>query len=459
MENEVVSRVRDHIVRHGMIDRNDKVCVAVSGGADSMCLLFLLCRLKEEMGFILSAVHVEHGIRGQASIDDMLFVEKQCENLGVSLEKIRVDAVSAAEETGTTLEEAARNERYRIFSSVEADRIALAHHMNDQAETFIFNAVRGTGIKGLGGIRAVRGRYIRPLLCISREEIEGYCKDNHIEYRQDATNNDIRISRNRIRHIIMPELIRLNDGSIRHISETAEEIREVEEYLEDAAKEAFRKCLIQKESRHPLDMVIDLDALEEYHGAIVSRVIREALIKKAGRAKDITRRHVNAVISLAKGQSGRHVDLIYGLKAYKEFRKLVIMGPGEYEPAAWIRKPEKPDTPEPVYTVLSRAEVSWESILSAESYTKYIDYATIGDASDLRLRHRRQGDHISIKGGNKKLKDLLIEEKIPAGMRDEMFFIALGDEIVWIPDLGRIGERFKINEGTKTVLKMEWVYG
>ena len=126
--------------------------------------------------------------------------------------------------------------------------------------------------------------------------------------------------------------------------------------------------------------------------------------------------------------------------------------------SSWIRKPEKPDTPEPVYTVLSRAEVSWESILSAESYTKYIDYATIGDASDLRLRHRRQGDHISIKGGNKKLKDLLIEEKIPAGMRDEMFFIALGDEIVWIPDLGRIGERFKINEGTKTVLKMEKIH-
>ena len=455
MENDILVKVKGYIGCHGMINSGDRICVAVSGGADSMCLLFLMHELKESMGFFLSAVHVEHGIREQASVDDMKFVIHQCDRLGISLETARVDAAAISEQTGTTLEEAARNERYRVFSGLKADRIALAHHMNDQAETFIFNAARGSGVKGLRGMQAVRERYIRPLLCITRGEIEAYCRNRHIEYRQDATNDDIYISRNRIRHVLMPELLKINAGAVRHIFDITEDLSEAEECLDILAQEAFGKCVITALNGRSADIVINLDVFDGLHTAMASLVIKEALIQKAGRARDIARCHVDAVISLAKGQSGRHADLIYGIKAYKEFRQLIIRGPGEYEISEGNAATGGAPAPNPVYTVLGKEEVAPERITSAENYTKYIDYATIGDTSLLKVRHRKQGDHISIKGGNKKVKDLLIEEKIPAERRDEMFFVALMDEIVWIPELNRIGERFKVTDETDTILKME----
>ena len=162
MVNDIVKKVRDYICRHEMINPGDHVYVAVSGGADSMCLLFLLKELSGDMDFSLSAVHVEHGIRGQESVDDMAYVKNECEKFGIPVIVESVDAAGVSEMTGTTLEEAARNERYRVFESLDADRIALAHHMDDQAETFIFNALRGTGLRGLRGMIPVRDRYIRP---------------------------------------------------------------------------------------------------------------------------------------------------------------------------------------------------------------------------------------------------------------------------------------------------------
>lgn len=452
MESDFTDRVTDYIHSHSMIDRGEKVCVAVSGGADSMCLLLLLKGLSKSMGFSLSAVHVEHGIRGQDSLEDMAFVSLQCKMQDIPLKTFSIDAVSVAEETGTTLEEAARNERYRIFSILPDDRIALAHHMNDQAETFLFNVSRGTGTGGLKGMLPVRERYIRPLLCVTRREIEEYCHDNHIEYRTDATNADVNISRNRIRHDIVPGLEQINPGAVRHIFEITEEISRTENYLSEITMTALMDCVVSEDDQ-TREITIDLDLFEKLHDAIASRVIKEALIRISGRSKDISRRHVDSVLDLARGQSGHHVDLIYGIKARKTFRKLIIKGPGQYE----LTNPDNTTSffPKLENELLSRDEVSKETILSPDNYTKYIDYATIGDASLLTVRFRQPGDHISIKDGRKKLKDLLIEGKIPKEERDNMILVALGSEIVWIPKLKRIGERFKVTEDTKKILRME----
>ena len=447
MENDITERVRDYICRRKLIDKGHSVCVAVSGGADSMCLLFLLWDLRKSLDITLSAVHVEHGIRGRTSLEDMAYVTTQCEKLGVPLKKARVNACAVANMTGTTLEEAARNERYRIFEGIDSDRIALAHHMNDQAETFIFNTVRGSGIRGLKGMSAIRERYVRPLLCVTRIEIEEYCRNKGIEYRVDETNSDVRLARNRIRLEVMPLLLEINAGAVRHINETMADIADAEDYIESVLKEAFDNCILPEMIGKRRDIIIDIDALETLHPFIASYVVREALIRTSGRSKDISRRHIDSVLSLAKGQSGRHADLIYGIKAYKEFRRLILRGPGEYE------IPE--DDLSPVYTVLQKSEVSMDQIISSGNYTKYIDYATIGDTSYLSVRHRQQGDLISIKGGRKRLKELLIEEKIPVENRDRMYLIAIGSEIVWIPELGRIGERFKVKDNTERILRME----
>lgn len=449
MQNDIKNKTADYIKRHAMTNKGESVCVAVSGGADSMCLLFLLHEMASTLEISLSAVHIEHGIRGQSSIDDMEYVKKQCEELHIPLKTVQVDVPAMVKSSGTTLEETARNERYRIFSELKADRIALAHHINDQAETFIFNSIRGTGLRGLRGIVPVRGRYIRPLLCLTREEIEAYCRNRHIEYREDDTNRDIDIPRNRIRHLVIPELLRINEEGLRHISETTEDISAADEYIRSAVEKAFERCTAELHSRPGQTIIIDLDAFDSLHRVEASGVIMKAMKELAGRTRDISRRHIEAVLALAEGQSGHHVDLIYGIKAYKEFRRLVLKPAGQYE----LSGSDKPE-PQIEYSILQKDEVPLEKILTPGNYTKYIDYAKIKNVSALRGRHRQAGDYISIKEGRKSLKALLIEEKIPAERRRDVFFIALGSEIVWIPELGRIGERFKITSETKNILRM-----
>ena len=175
---------------------------AVSGGADSVCLLIVLNSIKDELGFDLEAIHVEHGIRGEESVDDASFVEKLCDSMNIKLHMHSVKAKEYAEENSMSLEEAARELRYNIFEGYEG-KIAIAHNMEDNAETLIFNMIRGSGIEGLTGISIKRGKYIRPLLDCSRADIEKYLSDNNQSYRTDSTNEDSTYTRNNIRHNIM----------------------------------------------------------------------------------------------------------------------------------------------------------------------------------------------------------------------------------------------------------------
>ena len=429
-----------------------------------MCLLFLMHEMADSLDITLSAVHIEHGIRGEASTDDMHYVEEQCERLGVPLTIERVDAPSVARATGTTLEEAARNERYRAFEQLGADRIALAHHMNDQAETVLFNLARGTGIRGTGGIQPVRDRYIRPILCLTRQETEEYCRRYGIEYRTDSTNEDTELSRNRIRHRVIGELEMINDQAVRHICETAGDLQEIEDYLRSVTEREEEACVSYLKDRTE----IDIERLSALHPVLASRLVRQVLSKVAGRSKDIGRKHVEAVLSLMKGQSGRQTGLIYGLRAGREFGKIVVRAPGRYETVS----PDKGNgSPDIRFDVLEREQLSEEDIVKDNNYTKYIDYATIIDAVEtdglsedakeadplrlLTVRKRQPGDYISIKNGRKKLKDLLIEEKIAPDRRDEMYFVSCGQEIIWIPDTGRIGERCKVTDTTEKVIRME----
>ena len=447
MVTETKQKVKEYLQLNHMICEGEHVCVAVSGGADSMCLLFLMKELSEETGFLLSAVHVEHGIRGEASLSDMEYVKEQCAMLDIPLDIYRTDAVKVAAGTGTTLEEAARNERYRIFDEIKADKIALAHHMNDQAETVLFNLIRGTGIRGLRGIAPLRDRYIRPLLCLNRQEIETYCRANRVSFCHDATNDDISLSRNRIRHNVIPELEVINDSAIEHICDSAAELTEAEALLEALTDEAAEGCTVYDGNM----AVIDIDRLMNLNPALASRVIKKALVSVSGRAKDIGRKHINAALSVARGQSGRQAALIYGIKVRKEFRRLLIAGSGQYERTDAL--PE--EMPRLSFDILARQSVSDEDILNCNGYTKYIDYAKIKDTANLAIRHRQPGDRISIRDGSKKLKDLLIEERFPIEKRDRIYVIALGPDIVWIPELGRLGERYKVTEETVNILRME----
>lgn len=195
-------KVKAYIEKYHMLDEKDKVIVGVSGGADSICLLFMLIELKKEMGLSVEAVHVHHGLRKETADADAAYVKKVCKELGIELRLFYEDVKSFALHNKMSEEEAGRYVRRRIFKEVLKEaggtKIALAHHQNDNAETLLWNLCRGCSLKGMGGIAPVDGVFIRPLLCLKREEIESYLVNRGISYCTDETNLEDGHTRNRI---------------------------------------------------------------------------------------------------------------------------------------------------------------------------------------------------------------------------------------------------------------------
>ncbi len=202
--------ILDYIRRNRLFSPGDRVIVALSGGADSVCLLVVLNELKEVLGLELKAVHVHHGLRGKEADRDSDYAGKLSETLGVPFACVRVDAALYAREHGMSVEEAGRHLRYQIFEKellgFSGTKIAVAHHRDDQAETILYNLFRGTGLKGLGGMRPVRDKIVRPLLSVGREEILAYLAEKGISYCEDSTNAQTDYVRNRIRSRILPEI-------------------------------------------------------------------------------------------------------------------------------------------------------------------------------------------------------------------------------------------------------------
>ena len=231
-----MEKVLDYIRKNGMVQRGDRIIAGVSGGPDSVCLLFLLDKYKETLGISLEVVHMEHGIRGKESLEDAAFVENFCRKLAIPCHTYHRDIPKLAREWKCSGEEAGRRARYEAFEEVRGKnggtKIAVAHNRNDQAETVLFHLVRGSGLSGLSGIRPVRGNIIRPLLCLTREEIEDLLRKENLPFRTDATNLETDYARNRIRLNILPLLREeLNPRTCEHLAETAERLALAEDYL------------------------------------------------------------------------------------------------------------------------------------------------------------------------------------------------------------------------------------
>ena len=238
----MLRKVLQYCRREKLIENGDYVLVGVSGGADSVCLLHVLKALQNEIGFFLEVVHVEHGIRGIESENDAAFVVRLCEELEIPMQLFFVDAVTYAKEQKMGLEEAARILRYDAYAQAAEQtlssrvKVALAHHADDNAETVLFQMVRGSGIDGMSGMRPMRElmpgvSVVRPLLTVTRAEIEEYLKEEGQEYCVDSTNADTSYSRNKIRCHIFPMLEEVNARAVTHINQSAMLLRELGDYL------------------------------------------------------------------------------------------------------------------------------------------------------------------------------------------------------------------------------------
>ena len=448
---------------HNMISSGDVVVAGVSGGADSMCLLFLLSELQEKLEFKLKVIHVNHGIRGEEADEDEKYVVSICKEMGIPCEVVKSDIPKLAREKHLTEEEAGRIVRYEAFEKSGADRIAVAHHADDVAETMLFQLFRGSGLKGAGAIRPVRDKIIRPLLGFTRAEIEEYCKSRYIKWRTDATNQDVEISRNRIRNVILPEAEKINPGAAVHLAETAERLRAAEDFIAEKADEVYRENVRETEGCTVL-------SLGNIHpGILCEYVIKHCIAVTAGSEKDITAVHVKDAMELMDGQSGKGIDLPYDVRVRKEFDKLIFEKNIQKDSKNWKDSGNKViSVPENGKIYIDNGEcwffetesISAEkcleieknpSVIPVDSYTKWFDYDRI--KGTVVLRTRLPGDRIAIRGGHRKIKDIFIEKKVPATERDRMILLADGSEIIWIPGI-RMSEAYKITGATRKVWKV-----
>ncbi|MCI6552719.1 MAG: tRNA lysidine(34) synthetase TilS [Lachnospiraceae bacterium] len=479
MNKGIFSRVEAYVEQHGMLASRDHVVVGVSGGADSVCLLLMLCELSRRLELKLTAVHVNHGIRKEAA-EDGEYVKELCEEKGVPFILVEEDVRGWAARSHLSEEEAGRYVRYRAFrevlkgqGSTGAGKVAVAHNANDRAETMLFHLFRGTGLTGLGSIRPVRGNIIRPLLCLKREEIEEYLEEAGRGFCRDRTNEEDTYTRNRIRRHILPFAEKkVCRGAVSHMCETADMLAEADQYIQGQAEKAYRSCCIREEKD---EIVLAAGRLQEEDAFLHGRILLLCLEKLSEGRKDITSSHISAIEGLLSKTGSSEISLPYGLKAVKEYDHLILCRANRERKAdaAWPGavvppipgRAEIPGLGTVEFSLLTRAELDigemgieeWcikSQFLSEKSCTKWFDYDKI--TRSLAFRTREPGDYLTINSNyaRKSLKSYMIDRKIPKSERGGIYVLAEGMHILWVPGY-RISEYYKITENTKHILQVQ----
>ncbi|RHS81367.1 tRNA lysidine(34) synthetase TilS [Firmicutes bacterium AM43-11BH] len=469
-----MKRIEKFIQKYHMLTCGDRVIAGVSGGADSVCLFLMLLELREKIGFDLIAVHVHHGLRGEAADQDQQFVEALCEQHRIPLEIFRVNLESIAKKRKQSLEEAGRMVRREAFDSVckkyGGNKIALAHHQNDNAETLLWNLSRGTGLDGLGGIRPVNGKFIRPLLCMNRKEIEEYLAKRKQSYCIDETNAGTDYTRNKLRHLVLPILEeQVNSAAVRHMNETMEQIWELQEYMQEQVEAAYQEC-VQEHFEKACWIQIQQKSFETFPELIKKMVIRKGMEQVGGKKRDLSHKHVDVMMELMNKQVGRTLDLPYEMHAKRNYEGIRLEKQRTYsfgeEKKAEIMQECMSELNIPGETILADRNLKLRckilekpknlSIkdIPQKIYTKWFDYGII--KSSLYIRTRQAGDTIVIdeKGHQKKLKNWFVDEKIPKEVRDSQLLLAENNEILWV--LGhRMSQAYQVKQSTKWILQIE----
>lgn len=457
-----------------LIRQGDFVLAGISGGADSVCLLLLLLEYQKSCDFSLEAVHIEHGIRGKASREDAKFTEAFCKEHGVVCKTYAVDVPAYAREHRMGIEEAARRLRYECFAHAARahtrtdKKLALAHHADDNAETLLLWLARGSGVRGLGGIRASREAeggltLIRPLLCATREEIEAYLGERHIGFRMDETNEDTAYSRNCIRHEILPQLAKVNRKASVHLAQAAMQLAGLSEYLDKEAERIERETCIWREG----GCVIGCVLFEEYPAVLRQTVLHHAIEKAAGSSRDIGSVHVKAVEKLWGLQAGRRASLPYGLFAERVYEGVVLSKEKEERQEQSVfriacRNLEELAAGEWYVLDLSDGSLRMRirnfqaeiEKIHKKTYTKLLDYDKI--KGSMQFRKRAAGDYLTIdgEGHRKKLKEYFIDQKLARSRRDEIWLLTEGAHVLWVVG-GRISADCRIGPNTKRILEVQ----
>lgn len=424
----VKSKVLEAINEYNMLENTKEIIVGFSGGADSVCLLHILYTLKNKFGFSLKAVHINHGIRGDEADQDELFSKTFCLTLDIPFEVFSFNCVEEAEKTKETLEECGRRLRYESFNKVCGvnSRIATAHNANDNAETIVFNIIRGTTVKGLCGIPFKRDNIIRPLLYCSRQEIESYCNENNLKFVTDSTNLSVEYTRNKIRHLVLPVLEEINPSYLSSFNSLSCNAKNLTEFLTYNSNKLLSECKIN-------DYMYNRNILMKADKSLVSELLYSEFYAYSGLKLD--NKKINCLYSLLSkcgrlqlfGDIFAEVKKDY-LRFYKEEKNVSVQ--------------ESVIDTIPFETTFGDYYINLEKITNNLKIVNQFSNADMIDCNtvsgNLVLRTRQAGDKFTFLKRNvtKSLKKLFTEENIPIEIREKIPVICDDVGVVWVYGFG-----------------------
>ncbi len=461
---EFLKKVKSAIVE--LIAPEDKVLVAVSGGADSLALLYLLQQFSKELGYELFVAHLNHLTRGGESDEDARFVEKEAGKLSLPVFVENIDVAAEKSILKSSFQESARILRYRFLEktlmSIKGNKIALGHSADDCVETVLMNLLRGTGLRGLAGIPETRGHVVRPLLHFTRSELEQFLNDRNLDYRTDSSNNEKKYLRNKIRHEVIPFLRTFNKDISRNLLSLAEIARGEEQWMTEKTRELYSQ-LVKTESG---GLCFEVTEFEEQPQAMKRRLIREAFYRLTESLREITALHVRQVLDLfARARVGS------GLKLPGNVRVACGYGTVSFSLSKGSKNDGLPEIDRktislevPGVTSLAQlgiqlnvrlVEPSADLPQPVDKKQAYFDFDKTGE--DIRVRFFQPGDRFMPLGmlGHKKVKSYFIDQKIPREKRLSIPILTNGkDDIIWIYG-ERTSGQFCVAENTKKVLFIE----
>ncbi|MGI6084415.1 MAG: tRNA lysidine(34) synthetase TilS [Acetivibrionales bacterium] len=464
-----VEQIKNNILERNLLSRGDKIIVGVSGGADSVCLLKVLLEIKDEFDLSILAVHVNHGLRGDESFHDQSYVTELCNNWGISVKTFFVDIKALSKKLEISEEEAGREARYKLFGKVlkntDADYIAVAHHLDDQAETVMHNIIRGTGLDGLCGMSMKQGKIIRPLLNIPRSQIIKYLENNNINFCTDSSNKSFDYTRNRIRNVLFPEINRLfGVDPANQLFKLSTLVSDDRDFLDQETKRAFEAIVLSDSD----ELVLSATGLRNLSNAIEKRIIRLAWERINSSRKNLESVHVDQIITLCRNnRTGKKVVLKNDIEVLLSYDRLIFKKTGkkDYWPYSYYINMEG-FTKVPELQAVLEAKVITGGNLSYMGDIEQVPENSLVQFFDLDkldgeavVRNRLAGDKIRpYKGaGEKKLKDFFIDKKIPGEKREMIPLVARGNRIIWIVGM-RTSEDYRARKDTKNVLMLSWSY-
>jgi len=443
----MVERVAKTIARYSMFQPGQRIGIAVSGGADSVCLLHLLRDLAPRWSLSLSVLHLDHQLRGDESRQDAAFVRDLALSLNLPYEHRATDVAAFCRETGENLEQAARHARLEFFrallESKTVDRIATAHTRSDQAETVLFRFLRGAGTAGFAGIRPVTpDGIVRPLLEIDRVEIEAYLEARAISWRTDSTNISHEFARNRIRHQLLPQLARdWNPAIAETLAHTADWAQAEESYWDAELARLVPAHLVV----HPPVILLQTPILGELRLAVARRLVRRAVELSKGDLRGVGFDHLSAILELAASPEGHGRIQVPGLDVFRSFEWLRLAPPGfdSLENRNYRLQLPVPGAVQPpgqkalVHTELfEKAHLTESPPHVYNGYVEYLDWNRL--SGSLEVRNWRPGDQYQPVGhsGPEKLKFLFHAARVPLWERRHWPVVVMGEEILWVRRFG-----------------------